>query len=64
MSKMYLGLHYEEDVKYIKKFVGNLQGNRPRGKPNCTWNDYVKIDLREISSEGVDWRQTKKMAVF
>jgi hypothetical protein len=28
---------------------------RPLGRPRCTWVYNIKIDLREIGWDGVDW---------
>jgi hypothetical protein len=30
-------------------------GQRPLGKPRCRWVDNIKIDLREIEWDGMDW---------
>jgi hypothetical protein len=35
--------------------VGKPEGKRPLGRPRCRWVDNVKIDLREIGWDGVDW---------
>jgi hypothetical protein len=35
--------------------VGKPEGKRPLGKPRHRWVDYIKIDLREIGWEGMDW---------
>jgi hypothetical protein len=34
--------------------VGEHKGNRPLGRPRRRWKD-VKLDIREIGCEGVDW---------
>jgi len=31
------------------------EGRRPRGRPARSWEDNIKIDLRVIGWEGVDW---------
>jgi hypothetical protein len=31
------------------------EGNRPLGRPRRRWMDYIKMDLREIGWDGVDW---------
>jgi hypothetical protein len=36
-------------------FVGKSQGKRPLGRPRRRWVDYIKMDLREIRSDGMDW---------
>jgi hypothetical protein len=35
--------------------VGNPEGKRSLGRPRRRWVDTIKIDLREIGWEGVDW---------
>jgi hypothetical protein len=31
------------------------EGNRPLGKPRRRWVDNIKMDLREIEWDGLDW---------
>jgi transcription termination factor 2 len=35
--------------------VGRPEGRRPLGKPRRRWKDNIKMDLREIGFEDVDW---------
>jgi hypothetical protein len=35
--------------------VGKPEGKRPLGRPRRRWLENVKIDLREIGWNGVDW---------
>jgi hypothetical protein len=35
--------------------VGKLEGMRPLGRRRCTWEDNIKIDLKGMRWEGVDW---------
>jgi hypothetical protein len=35
--------------------VGTPEGKRPLGRPRRRWVDNIKIDLREIGWDGVDW---------
>jgi hypothetical protein len=35
--------------------VGKPEGRRPLGRPRRMWVDNIKIDLREIGWDGVDW---------
>jgi hypothetical protein len=35
--------------------VGKLEGKRPLGRRRCRWVDNIKIDLREIEWDGMDW---------
>jgi hypothetical protein len=36
-------------------FVGNQEGNRQLGRPRLRWVDNIKMDLREIGWDGMDW---------
>jgi hypothetical protein len=35
--------------------VGQLNRKRPLGRPRRKWVDNIKIDLREIGWNGIDW---------
>jgi hypothetical protein len=35
--------------------VGKPKGKRPLGRPRHRWEDNIRMDLREIGWEGVDW---------
>jgi hypothetical protein len=35
--------------------VGKPEGNRPLGRPRRRWEDNIKMDLQEVSGEGMDW---------
>jgi hypothetical protein len=35
--------------------VGKPEEKRPLGRPRCRWVDNLKINLREIGWDGVDW---------
>jgi hypothetical protein len=35
--------------------VGKLEGKRPLGRPRHRWVDNIKIDLREVGWDGMDW---------
>jgi hypothetical protein len=35
--------------------VGRPEGRRPLGRPRRRWEDNIKMDLREIMFEDVDW---------
>jgi hypothetical protein len=35
--------------------VGKPEGRIPLGRPRCRWVDNIKMDLREIGLDGVDW---------
>jgi hypothetical protein len=38
-----------------RMLVGKPEGKRPLGRPRCRWVDNIKIDLREIRWDGLDW---------
>jgi hypothetical protein len=38
-----------------KIFIRNPEGKRPLGRPRCSWEDNIKIDLNERRWEGVEW---------
>jgi hypothetical protein len=35
--------------------VGKPEGKRPLGRPRRRWEEGIRMDLREIGLEGVDW---------
>jgi hypothetical protein len=35
--------------------VGKPKGKRPLGRHRCRWEDNIKMDLKEIEWENVDW---------
>jgi hypothetical protein len=35
--------------------VGKPEGKRPLGRRRCRWVDNVKMDLREIRLDDMDW---------
>jgi hypothetical protein len=35
--------------------VGKSEGKRPLGRPRRRWVDNIKMDLREIGLDGMDW---------
>jgi hypothetical protein len=37
--------------------VGKPKGKRPLRRPRCRWEDNIKMDLREIGIDGVNWIQ-------
>jgi hypothetical protein len=40
-----------------KILVGKPEGKRPLRRPRHTWEDNIKINLKEIGCKGVDWFQ-------
>jgi hypothetical protein len=41
-----------------KILVGKPERVRPIGKPRCTWEDNIRMDLRERGWKGVVWIHT------
>jgi hypothetical protein len=35
--------------------VEKPEGQRPLGRPRCRWVDNIKMDVREIGWDGMDW---------
>jgi hypothetical protein len=35
--------------------VGKPEGKRPLGRPRRRWVDNIKMDLREVGWDGMDW---------
>jgi hypothetical protein len=46
---------HEEKRNAFRIFVGKLEERRPLGRPIRRWVDNIKIDLREIGWDGMDW---------
>jgi hypothetical protein len=44
----------ETRISY-KIFVGKTEGRRPLGRPRHRWGYDIRMDLREIWWEGVNW---------
>jgi hypothetical protein len=40
-----------------RALVGSPEGKRPMGRPRHGWEDNIKLDLREIGIDGVNWIQ-------
>jgi hypothetical protein len=38
-----------------KIFVGKPEGKRPFGRLRRRWEDNIRMDLREVGREGVEW---------
>jgi hypothetical protein len=38
-----------------RDLVGKPDGRRPLGRPRHKWEDNIKINLQDVSSEGMDW---------
>jgi hypothetical protein len=44
-----------EERKVYQVLVGKPEGKRPLGKSRRRWEDWVRMDLREIGLGCVDW---------
>jgi hypothetical protein len=44
-----------EGRNVYRVLVGKPEGMRPLGRPRRTWEYGLKMDLREIGWEGVEW---------
>jgi hypothetical protein len=40
---------------HVARMVGKPEGRRPLGIPKRRWVDNIKMDLREIGWDGMDW---------
>jgi hypothetical protein len=43
--------------------VGNPEGKRPLGRPRLRWVNNIKMDLREIRWDGMDWDRAQWRAL-
>jgi hypothetical protein len=44
------GLQWRDNI-----LVGKPEGKRPLGRLRCRWEGNIRVDLREIVWDGVDW---------
>jgi hypothetical protein len=44
-----------ETLNAYKILVGKQEGKRSLGRPRRRWMDNIKMDLREIGWDGMDW---------
>jgi hypothetical protein len=54
-NAMYILEKYSFMFGGYKILVGKHEGRRPRGRPRRRWEDNIRMDLREVGWEGVDW---------
>jgi hypothetical protein len=45
----------KRNIGVYRILVGKPEGKRPLGRRRRSWVDNIKIDLREIGWDGVDW---------
>jgi hypothetical protein len=38
-----------------RTLVGKPEGKRPLGRPRCSWENNIKVDLRKIRWGDIDW---------
>jgi hypothetical protein len=50
--------------KVYKVMVENPEGKRPLGRPMGRWENGIKMDLRMIDWEGVEWIRLGPVAGF
>jgi hypothetical protein len=48
-------ISYKMHINAYRILVGKPEGKRPLGRPRRRWMDNIKIDLRKIEWDGVDW---------
>jgi hypothetical protein len=44
--------------------VRKPEGRRPQGRPRHRWEDNIKMDLREMGIDGVNWIQLAQNRVW
>jgi hypothetical protein len=44
-----------EERNAYRMLVGQPEGKRPLGRPRRRWVDNIKMNLREIGWDGMDW---------
>jgi hypothetical protein len=49
-----------EKLNAYRTLVGKPEGKRPLGRPRRRWVDIIKMDLREVGWEGMDWLDLAK----
>jgi hypothetical protein len=55
LNLFFYELYYWEKRNAYRILVGKPEGKRPVGKRRRGWVDNIKIYLREIGWDGVDW---------
>jgi hypothetical protein len=46
------------EKRKVYKILGKPEEKSPLGRPRRRWVDNIKMDLREIGRDGVDWIDT------
>ena len=47
--------HMEQSRNTYRVLVGKPESKRPLGRPRRSWEDNIKMDLREVGSNSGDW---------
>jgi hypothetical protein len=47
--------HAREDGKCIRNITRKPEGKRPFGIHRCRWDDNIRVVIKEIGCEVVDW---------
>jgi hypothetical protein len=47
--------HLLKSVRYLGLLVGKPEGHRLLGKPTRMWFDNIKMDLKDIEWNDMDW---------
>jgi hypothetical protein len=45
----------EEKKNTYRILMGKPEGKIPPGRTKCRWADIIKLDLKEIGCDGMDW---------
>ena len=45
----------EQSRNAYRVLVGKPESKRPSGRPRRRWEDYIKMDLREVGCDPRDW---------
>jgi hypothetical protein len=48
-------VHIGEVRNVCRILVRKLEGKRPFGRPRHIWEDDIRIDLRAVGQEGMEW---------
>jgi hypothetical protein len=49
--------HMREGKGVYRVLIRRPKGKRPVGRPRHRWEDNIKMDLKEIGIDGVNWIQ-------
>jgi hypothetical protein len=46
-----------EGISFYRVLVGRSKGERSLGRPRRSWEDNIKLDLKEIWIDGANWNR-------